>query len=160
MILNTPSGGEARGDGYEIRAAAVSVGTPCITTVAEFGAADPGHRRDAPLTSGTVTSLQEHAKTLQAAGIAEAEQQPTPRTAPMPSPRHGPPRRPGAPFGQRLAAAMAAHGPLCVGIDPHPALLAAWGLSDDVARAAQLLPDRRRGRGRARRGPEAAGGAV
>ncbi|MFC4555142.1 orotidine-5'-phosphate decarboxylase [Georgenia faecalis] len=37
-----------------------------------------------------------------------------------------------APFGRRLAAAMAAHGPLCVGIDPHPALLHRWGLADDV----------------------------
>lgn len=37
------------------------------------------------------------------------------------------------PFGQRLAAAMAAHGRLCVGIDPHPALLRAWGYRDDVA---------------------------
>ena len=37
------------------------------------------------------------------------------------------------PFGTRLAAAMAARGPLCVGIDPHPQLLAAWGLDDDVA---------------------------
>ncbi|MCU1431901.1 MAG: orotidine 5-phosphate decarboxylase, subfamily 2, partial [Actinotalea sp.] len=36
------------------------------------------------------------------------------------------------PFGARLAAAMDEHGPLCVGIDPHPALLAQWGLSDDV----------------------------
>ncbi|WP_261376276.1 orotidine-5'-phosphate decarboxylase, partial [Isoptericola variabilis] len=25
------------------------------------------------------------------------------------------------------------HGPLCVGIDPHAALLAAWGLADDAA---------------------------
>ncbi|MFF2296267.1 orotidine-5'-phosphate decarboxylase [Arthrobacter sp. NPDC058127] len=37
------------------------------------------------------------------------------------------------PFGSRLAAAMAARGPLCVGIDPHPGLLADWGLNDDVA---------------------------
>ncbi|MGV8977506.1 MAG: orotidine-5'-phosphate decarboxylase [Cellulomonas sp.] len=36
-------------------------------------------------------------------------------------------------FGARLAAAMETHGPLCVGIDPHPALLAAWGLPDDVS---------------------------
>jgi orotidine-5'-phosphate decarboxylase len=36
-------------------------------------------------------------------------------------------------FGTRLAAAMAANGPLCVGIDPHPSLLAAWGLADDAA---------------------------
>lgn len=35
-------------------------------------------------------------------------------------------------FGARLAAAMLARGPLCVGIDPHPALLAAWGLADSV----------------------------
>jgi orotidine-5'-phosphate decarboxylase len=40
-------------------------------------------------------------------------------------------------FGARLAAALAARGPLCVGIDPHPELLAAWGLgvdSDGLAR--------------------------
>jgi orotidine-5'-phosphate decarboxylase len=37
------------------------------------------------------------------------------------------------PFGERLAAAVAAHGPLCVGIDPHPGLLAEWGLVDDAA---------------------------
>lgn len=37
------------------------------------------------------------------------------------------------PFGRRLAAAMATHGPLCVGIDPHPPLLAAWGLPDSAA---------------------------
>jgi len=36
------------------------------------------------------------------------------------------------PFGTRLAAAMSAHGPLCVGIDPHPPLLAAWGLPDSA----------------------------
>ena len=35
-------------------------------------------------------------------------------------------------FGARLRAAMDDHGPLCVGIDPHPSLLAAWGLPDDV----------------------------
>jgi len=31
-------------------------------------------------------------------------------------------------FGARLAAAITARGPLCVGIDPHPELLQAWGL--------------------------------
>jgi orotidine-5'-phosphate decarboxylase len=35
-------------------------------------------------------------------------------------------------FGERLHAAMAARGPLCVGIDPHPALLASWGLESSV----------------------------
>ncbi len=31
-------------------------------------------------------------------------------------------------FGARLAAAKLARGPLCLGIDPHPELLRAWGL--------------------------------
>lgn len=35
-------------------------------------------------------------------------------------------------FGARLHRAVAERGPLCVGIDPHPGLLTAWGLSDDV----------------------------
>ncbi|GAA2004361.1 orotidine-5'-phosphate decarboxylase [Nocardioides kribbensis] len=38
-----------------------------------------------------------------------------------------------AAFGARLQAATAARGRLCVGIDPHAALLRAWGLDDDVA---------------------------
>ncbi|MGN8025803.1 orotidine-5'-phosphate decarboxylase [Microbacterium sp. 22242] len=33
-----------------------------------------------------------------------------------------------ASFGERLRAALDARGPLCVGIDPHQALLDAWGL--------------------------------
>jgi orotidine-5'-phosphate decarboxylase len=37
-----------------------------------------------------------------------------------------------AAFGRRLARAMATHGPLCVGIDPHPGLLTGWDLTDDV----------------------------
>jgi orotidine-5'-phosphate decarboxylase len=35
-------------------------------------------------------------------------------------------------FGARLNDALARRGRLCVGIDPHPALLAKWGLPDDV----------------------------
>jgi orotidine-5'-phosphate decarboxylase len=35
-------------------------------------------------------------------------------------------------FGARLAAATAERGPLCLGIDPHPELLKAWGLSANV----------------------------
>ncbi|MDQ6686519.1 MAG: orotidine-5'-phosphate decarboxylase [Actinomycetota bacterium] len=35
-------------------------------------------------------------------------------------------------FGARLRGAMQARGPMCVGIDPHPHLLAAWGLPDSV----------------------------
>jgi orotidine 5'-phosphate decarboxylase subfamily 2 len=36
------------------------------------------------------------------------------------------------PLGARLRAVMDARGPLCAGIDPHPGLLSAWGLPDDV----------------------------
>ena len=36
-------------------------------------------------------------------------------------------------FGRRLHAALAERGPFCAGIDPHPGLLAAWGLDDDAA---------------------------
>lgn len=36
-------------------------------------------------------------------------------------------------FGARLDAALSARGSLCVGIDPHPALLEAWELTDDAA---------------------------
>lgn len=36
-------------------------------------------------------------------------------------------------FGTRAAAAIAEHGPLCVGIDAHPALLEAWGLPQSPA---------------------------
>lgn len=36
-------------------------------------------------------------------------------------------------FGARLSAAVAARGPLCGGIDPHPELLRQWGCGDDVA---------------------------
>jgi len=38
-----------------------------------------------------------------------------------------------APFGARLHHALDTRGRLCVGIDPHASLLAAWGLDDDVA---------------------------
>ena len=47
-------------------------------------------------------------------------------------------------FGARLHRAVRERGPLCVGIDPHPALLARWGLADDVdglRRFAQTVVD-------------------
>jgi carbamoyl-phosphate synthase large subunit len=69
MILNTPSGGDARGDGYEIRAAATSVGTPVITTVAEFGAAIQAIQAMREF-EWSVTSLQEHAARLSASRAA------------------------------------------------------------------------------------------
>ena len=42
------------------------------------------------------------------------------------------PARTREPFGARLRAAVDGRGPLCVGIDPHPALMDAWGLTDSV----------------------------
>jgi orotidine-5'-phosphate decarboxylase len=33
-----------------------------------------------------------------------------------------------APFGSRVTVAVSLRGPLCVGVDPHPRLLAEWGL--------------------------------
>ncbi len=48
----------------------------------------------------------------------------------------------GAPFGQRLFASMQGHGPLCVGIDPHPGLLKDAGLGDTpegIERFAQTI---------------------
>ncbi|GAA4005051.1 orotidine-5'-phosphate decarboxylase [Allokutzneria multivorans] len=36
------------------------------------------------------------------------------------------------PFGARLVTAVSERGPLCVGVDPHPALLESWGLAQDV----------------------------
>jgi orotidine-5'-phosphate decarboxylase len=47
-------------------------------------------------------------------------------------------------FGERLHRTVAKRGPLCVGIDPHAALLSRWGLPDDVAgldRFAQTVVD-------------------
>jgi orotidine-5'-phosphate decarboxylase len=44
-------------------------------------------------------------------------------------------------FGARLTQALDERGSLCVGIDPHPSLLAAWGLADDaegLARFAEI----------------------
>ncbi|MEC3953425.1 orotidine-5'-phosphate decarboxylase [Nocardia sp. CDC153] len=41
-------------------------------------------------------------------------------------------------FGVRLRESMREHGPLCVGIDPHPPLLRAWGLSEDASGVAKF----------------------
>ncbi len=37
------------------------------------------------------------------------------------------------PYGVRLAGVVAERGPLCVGVDPHPGLLRAWGLDANLA---------------------------
>jgi orotidine-5'-phosphate decarboxylase len=36
-------------------------------------------------------------------------------------------------YGERLEALLSERGPLCVGVDPHPSLLAAWGLPPDAS---------------------------
>jgi orotidine-5'-phosphate decarboxylase len=41
-------------------------------------------------------------------------------------------------FRDRLASAIARRGSLCAGVDPTPSLLAAWGLPDSAAGAAEL----------------------
>jgi len=41
-------------------------------------------------------------------------------------------------FGERLTAALAAHGPLCLGIDPHAELLTIWGQPDSADGAREL----------------------
>lgn len=41
-------------------------------------------------------------------------------------------------FGARLRAAVASRGPVCVGIDPHPELLRAWGFDADAAGLARF----------------------
>jgi carbamoyl-phosphate synthase large subunit len=63
MVINTPSGVEARADGYEIRAATTSMDRPIITTVQQLGAAVQGI--ESQLTESVrVKSLQDHAREL------------------------------------------------------------------------------------------------
>ena len=58
IVINTPSGASARGDGYQIRTAAVSADIPIFTTMSELHAAVASFR---VLQDGfTVTSLQEY----------------------------------------------------------------------------------------------------
>jgi carbamoyl-phosphate synthase large subunit len=67
MVVNTPTGQSARADGYAIRAAANAADVPLITTVQEFAAAVQAIEA---LQGGelTVTSLQEHARSLDLLG--------------------------------------------------------------------------------------------
>ncbi|MFT4158328.1 MAG: carbamoyl-phosphate synthase large subunit [Microbacterium sp.] len=59
IVVNTPSGGAARADGYEIRAAAVAADKALFTTMAVLGAAVSG--MDAADEGFDVKSLQEYA---------------------------------------------------------------------------------------------------
>ncbi|WP_460802119.1 carbamoyl-phosphate synthase large subunit [Microbacterium sp. GXF6406] len=65
IIVNTPSGGAARADGYEIRAAAVAADKALFTTIAVLGAAVSG--MDAADQGFSVKSLQEYALDRQSA---------------------------------------------------------------------------------------------
>ena len=72
MVVNTPSGQDARADGYAIRAATTSADKPIITTIATLAAAVLGI--EAQLTEPiTVTSLQDHARHLDLYGRHAAE---------------------------------------------------------------------------------------
>ncbi|WP_347350197.1 carbamoyl-phosphate synthase large subunit [Intrasporangium sp.] len=63
MVVNTPSGQDARADGYAIRAATTSSDKPIITTIATLAAAVLGI--EAQLSEPIrVTSLQDHARAL------------------------------------------------------------------------------------------------
>ncbi|NQX28547.1 carbamoyl-phosphate synthase large subunit [Microbacteriaceae bacterium VKM Ac-2854] len=59
IVINTPSGGASRADGYEIRAAAVAADKPLFTTIAQLGAAVASI--DAVREGFDVTSLQDYA---------------------------------------------------------------------------------------------------
>ena len=65
IVVNTPSGGAARADGYEIRAAAVAADKALFTTMAVLGAAVTG--MDATQSGFDVRSLQEYASDREAA---------------------------------------------------------------------------------------------
>ncbi|WP_303709123.1 MULTISPECIES: carbamoyl-phosphate synthase large subunit [Microbacterium] len=65
IVVNTPSGGAARADGYEIRAAAVAADKALFTTIAVLGAAVSG--MDAAHEGFQVKSLQEYAQDRMAA---------------------------------------------------------------------------------------------
>ena len=58
IIINTPTGGAARADGYEIRAATVAADKALFTTVAQLGAAVAAI--EASREPYEVTSLQEY----------------------------------------------------------------------------------------------------
>ena len=65
IVVNTPSGGAARADGYEIRAAAVAADKALFTTIAVLGAAVSG--MDAAHEGFQVKSLKEYAQDRMAA---------------------------------------------------------------------------------------------
>jgi len=71
MVVNTPSGQNAREDGYKIRQATTSMDKPIITTVQQLGAAVQGIE-SAQKDVLRVKSLQEHARDLDLYGTRTA----------------------------------------------------------------------------------------
>jgi carbamoyl-phosphate synthase large subunit len=63
LVINTPRGGRARGDGRLIRGAALARRVPCVTTV-QGGIAFADSLRSGAEGSARVKSLQEHHATL------------------------------------------------------------------------------------------------
>jgi carbamoyl-phosphate synthase large subunit len=73
MVINTPSGRDARADGYAIRAATTSLDKPIITTIQQVGAAVQGiEAAQSGITE--VASLQEHAARLDLYGTGAGDQ--------------------------------------------------------------------------------------
>ena len=104
-----PERPQARADGYEIRTATVAADKPLFTTIAAA-------RRRGRLVRGRARR-----------GSTCAACRTTRSTAPDGSRQSADDRRRSA---TGSAAVVAADGPLCVGIDPHAALLGEWGLPD------------------------------
>ncbi|GAB3080844.1 MULTISPECIES: carbamoyl-phosphate synthase large subunit [unclassified Phycicoccus] len=72
MVVNTPSGPNARADGYAIRAATTSMDRPIVTTVQELAAAVQGIEAQMK-GEFTVKPLQEHARDLDLYGRTQAD---------------------------------------------------------------------------------------
>ena len=68
LVFNTPSGQDARADGYAIRAATTAMDRPIVTTVQSLGAAV--HAIESRINGEMdVTSLQEHTRALDLYGV-------------------------------------------------------------------------------------------
>ena len=159
MVFNTPSGGEARSDGYELRAAATSIGIPCITTVAEFNAAVQAIEALRTY-EWSVTSLQEHAAALAASQNAARSRLPRRLAAPaaMPEPEAN------RPAGSPSAPGWAGPWPTAVrcasGSIRTRRCCSSWGLNDDAAGLERFSLTVLEAVGSARCRGQAAGGPV
>src|SRR5699024_5766015 len=80
LVLNTPSGSNARVDGYAIRAAAASMDVPLHTTLQQFQAAAQALEAR-PVEPFEVTSLQDHTARLARARTVRLGACPEPRAS-------------------------------------------------------------------------------